>query len=138
MNGFLVNPSFAGRDGYTTVNLTVREQWLGMKGAPSTYAASFQSSLLENSFMSKSVSVRKKMNKPTKESNVGVGGYVFNDNNGIMRRTGIQAAYAYHIPDGQRGKEGFMIIFPSDLHWWHINMLLIQMDFFIHIMMIPI
>ena len=22
MNGFLINPSFAGRDGYTTVNLT--------------------------------------------------------------------------------------------------------------------
>ena len=32
MNGFLVNPSFAGRDGYTTVNLTVREQWVGMAG----------------------------------------------------------------------------------------------------------
>ena len=41
MNGFLINPSFAGRDGYTTVNLTVREQWVGMDGAPSTYAASF-------------------------------------------------------------------------------------------------
>jgi len=42
MNGFLINPSFAGRDGYTTVNLTVREQWVGMNGAPSTYAASFR------------------------------------------------------------------------------------------------
>ena len=37
---------------------------------------------------------------PTKGGKVGVGGYVFNDNNGIMRRTGIQAAYAYHIPMG--------------------------------------
>ena len=46
MNGFLINPSFAGRDGYTTVNLTVREQWVGMAGAPSTYAASFQTRLL--------------------------------------------------------------------------------------------
>ena len=34
MNGFLVNTSFAGRDGYTTVNLTVREQWVGMAGSP--------------------------------------------------------------------------------------------------------
>jgi len=34
MNGFLINPSFAGRDGYTTVNLTVREQWVGMAGRP--------------------------------------------------------------------------------------------------------
>ncbi len=106
MNGFLLNPALAGRDGYVTANLTVREQWLGIKGAPSTYAASFQTSLLQNSFMSRSVSVRKKRVKPTKGSNVGVGGYIFNDNNGIMRRTGIQAAYAYHIPVGKVGKGG--------------------------------
>ena len=31
MNGFLINPSIAGRDGYTTVNLTVREQWVGLE-----------------------------------------------------------------------------------------------------------
>jgi type IX secretion system PorP/SprF family membrane protein len=102
MNGFLVNPSFAGRDGYTTVNLTVREQWVGMAGAPSTYAASFQTRLLKNSYISKSTAVRKKIVKPTKGSRVGLGGYVFNDNNGIMRRTGGQLAYAYHIPMGNK------------------------------------
>lgn len=100
MNGFLINPSFAGRDGYTTVNLTVREQWVGMAGSPSTYAASFQTRLLKNSFISKSTSVKKNIVKPTKGGKVGLGGYIFNDNNGIMRRTGIQAAYAYHIPLG--------------------------------------
>jgi type IX secretion system PorP/SprF family membrane protein len=103
MNGFLVNPSFAGRDGYTTVNLTVREQWVGMSGAPSTYAASFQTRILKNSFISKSTAVRKKIIKPTKGGKVGLGGYVFNDNNGIMRRTGIQLAYAYHISMGRTG-----------------------------------
>ena len=103
MNGFLINPSFAGRDGYTTVNLTVREQWVGMAGSPSTYAASFQTRLLRNSYISKSTAVRKKLIKPTKGSKVGLGGYVFNDNNGIMRRTGIQAVYAYHISMGQTG-----------------------------------
>lgn len=100
MNGFLINPSLAGRDGYTTVNLTVREQWVGLKDAPSTYAASFQTRILKNSYISKSTSVIRKLVMPTKGGKVGVGGYVFNDNNGIMRRTGIQAAYAYHIPMG--------------------------------------
>ncbi len=109
MNGFLVNPSFAGRDGYTTVNLTVREQWIGMTGAPNTFAASFQTRILKNSYISKSTSVRKKLTKPTKGGKVGLGGYIFNDNNGIMRRTGIQAAYAYHIGMGQTGG------FPNDL-----------------------
>ena len=103
MNGFLINPSFAGRDGYTTVNLTVREQWVGMAGAPSTYAASFQTRILKNSFISKSTAVRKKIIKPTKGGKVGLGGYIFNDNNGIMRRTGILLAYSYHIPMGRTG-----------------------------------
>ena len=101
MNGFLVNPSIAGRDGYTTVNLTVREQWVGMADAPSTYAASFQTRVLRNSYISKSTSVRKKLVKPAKGSRVGLGGYVFSDYNGIMRRTGAQAVYAYHIPIGK-------------------------------------
>jgi len=101
MNGFLINPSFAGRDGYTTVNLTVREQWVGLADAPSTYAASFQTRILKNSYISKATSVRKKLVRPTKGGKVGLGGYVFNDNNGIMRRTGIQAVYAYHIEAGQ-------------------------------------
>jgi type IX secretion system PorP/SprF family membrane protein len=109
MNGFLINPSFAGRDGYTTVNLTVREQWVGMAGAPSTYAASFQTRILKNSFISKSTAVRKKLIKPTKGGKVGLGGYIFNDNNGIMKRTGIQAAYSYHISMGRT--EGI----PNDL-----------------------
>jgi type IX secretion system PorP/SprF family membrane protein len=101
MNGFLINPSLAGRDGYTTVNLTVREQWVGMAGAPSTYALSFQTSLLSNSFISKSQPVRKKIIRPSKNAKVGFGGYVFNDNNGIIRRTGVQMAYAYHIAMGK-------------------------------------
>ncbi len=103
MNGFLINPSFAGRDGYTTVNLTVREQWVGIEGSPATYAASFQTRLLKNSYISKATSVRKKLVKPTKGGNVGLGGYIFNDNNGIMRRTGFQAVYAYHIAMGKTG-----------------------------------
>lgn len=100
MNGFLINPSFAGRDGYTSVNLTVREQWVGMSGAPGTFAASFQTRILRNSYISKSTAVRKKLVRPTRGGRVGLGGYIFNDENGAMRRTGFQAAYAYHIPMG--------------------------------------
>lgn len=103
MNGFLINPSIAGRDGYTTVNITVREQWVGLGNSPATYAASFQTRLLKNSYISRSTSVRRKMVRPTKGGNVGLGGYVFNDRNGIMNRTGILGAYAYHLQLGQTG-----------------------------------
>ena len=100
MNGFLINPSLAGRDGYTSANLTVKEQWVGMPQAPSTYAASFQTRILQTSYISKATTVKKDIARPTKGGKVGVGGNIFNDNNGIMRRTGFQAAYAYHIPIG--------------------------------------
>lgn len=103
MNGFLINPSIAGRDGYTTVNVTVREQWVGLGNSPGTYAASFQTRLLKNSYISRSTSVRRKMIRPTKGGNVGLGGYVFNDRNGIVSRTGILGAYAYHLQLGQTG-----------------------------------
>jgi type IX secretion system PorP/SprF family membrane protein len=103
MNGFLINPSYAGRDGYTTVNLTVREQWVGLSEAPNTYAASFQTRILKDSYISKSTSVRRKQVRPSKGGKVGLGGYFFNDKNGIIRRTGIQGVYAYHIQMGQTG-----------------------------------
>ncbi|MFH0841479.1 MAG: type IX secretion system membrane protein PorP/SprF [Bacteroidota bacterium] len=103
LNGFLINPSMTGLNGFTTVNLTVREQWVGLDQAPGTYAASFQTRLLKNSYISKATSVRKKLILPTKGGNVGLGGYIFNDQNGIMRRTGFQFTYAYHIQMGQTG-----------------------------------
>jgi type IX secretion system PorP/SprF family membrane protein len=101
MNGFLINPAIAGRDGYTSVNVTVREQWMGMNDAPSTYAASFQTRILKNSFILKSTEVKKKIVKPTRGGRVGVGGYLFSDYNGIIRRSGGQLTYAYHIPLGE-------------------------------------
>jgi type IX secretion system PorP/SprF family membrane protein len=101
MNGFLVNPSFTGRDGFTTINLTIREQWIGLKEAPGTYAASFQTSLTRKRYTSR----KNKLVRPSQAaSRVGAGGYIFNDNNGIVRRTGFQADYAYHIPLGGSGK----------------------------------
>ena len=101
MNGYLVNPSFAGLDGYSTVTLTAREQWMGLAQNPVTYAASFQTRILRNSYISKSTTVKKNLVRPSRGSRVGVGGYIFSDNNGIMRRTGLQAIYAYHISLGK-------------------------------------
>lgn len=98
MNGFLLNPSYAGSDYYTTFGLTVREQWLNIPDAPSTYAASFQTRILNDSYITKSTAVRKKIDRPTRGGRVGLGGYLFSDHNGIMHRTGLQMAYAYHLP----------------------------------------
>jgi type IX secretion system PorP/SprF family membrane protein len=97
MNAFLLNPAIAGHEGYTAVNLTVREQWVGLKDAPSTMAVSGQTRLLKNSFISRSKSIRKRSRVMSRSGRVGYGGYIFNDQNGAFRRTGIQGAYSYHL-----------------------------------------
>ena len=97
MNSFLLNPAFAGNDGLTSFNLTAREQWLGFENAPRTVAISGQSRLLRNSPISRGRSVRRRPTRMSRGSNVGVGGYIFNDRNGIIDRTGFQGTYAYHI-----------------------------------------
>lgn len=98
MNGFLMNPAVAGHEGYTSVNLTAREQWLGLKDAPGTYAISAQIRLLKNSFTSHSSPMRKRKRIMSRSGRVGYGIYAFIDMAGAFDRTGIQGTYSYHIP----------------------------------------
>ncbi len=97
MNGFLINPAVVGHEGYTAINITAREQWLGLKDAPATYALSGQTRLLKNSFISHSASIRRRKRIMSRSGKVGVGTYFFTDRNGVFNRTGIQGTYAYHI-----------------------------------------
>lgn len=97
MNGFLLNPAVAGSEGYTAINITAREQWLGLTDAPKTHAISGQTRLLKNSFISRNASVKRRQRMASRSGRVGLGGYIFNDRNGPLDRTGIQLSYAYHI-----------------------------------------
>jgi type IX secretion system PorP/SprF family membrane protein len=97
MNKFLLNPAVAGSEGYTAINLTAREQWIGFGDSPLTHAVSAQTRILRNSFISKSASIRKRQKGGSRSGKVGLGGYVFNDRTGILNRTGVQLTYAYHI-----------------------------------------
>lgn len=97
LNGFLLNPAVAGSEGYSAVNLTAREQWIGMSHAPGTYALSFQTRVLKKSYISRGSSVKKRKKKGSRSGNVGLGGYFFNDRNGAVERIGFKGSYAYHI-----------------------------------------
>ncbi len=96
-NGFLINPAIAGSDGYTSFNTTYRKQWIGLENSPTTYSFSGQTRLLRRSYKIIHRSVRKNAVKPSTKGRVGLGGFVFNDKNGLVNRTGINLAYAYHI-----------------------------------------
>jgi type IX secretion system PorP/SprF family membrane protein len=96
-NGFLVNPAVAGVDGYTSITLTSRQQWLGLPDAPKTNIVAFQTRLLKNNFVSRNSSVWRKFVHKSRSGRVGLGGYLYNDKTGLIDRTGAQITYAYHL-----------------------------------------
>jgi len=96
-NKYLINPAVAGSDGYTSINLTTRQQWTGYQGAPQTYSLSMQGRVLKQKYLIKDNLFNKKIFKPHTEGKVGLGGTVFSDINGLVRRTGFSTSYAYHI-----------------------------------------
>jgi type IX secretion system PorP/SprF family membrane protein len=101
MNAFMINPAIAGSDGYTSFNLTARQQWVGFKDAPSTQSFSAQTRILRKSYVIKNKSINNRSLKPSSKGRVGLGGFLYNDRNGAVDRTGLQFSYAYHIFVGE-------------------------------------
>ncbi len=96
-NKYLINPAVAGSDGYTSINLTTRHQWTGYQGAPQTYSLSMQGRILKQKYLIRDNIFSTKIFKPHTEGKVGLGGTVYSDINGLVRRTGFSTSYAYHI-----------------------------------------
>lgn len=94
---FLLNPADAGSEGYTAINATAREQWIGIPNSPKNHSINFQTRLLKNSFIIKAASLRKKFARKSRNGKVGVGAFIYNDMNGPVIRNGFQLTYAYHI-----------------------------------------
>ncbi|MRR20207.1 type IX secretion system membrane protein PorP/SprF [bacterium] len=96
-NRFLINPSAAGSEGYTSFNVTAREQWVGYAGSPRTYSLSYQARFTKKKYaLTKNVFGNTRYKAKT-EGRAGMGLSVFSDQNGLVQRTGFQAAYSYHI-----------------------------------------
>lgn len=84
LQGVFHNPSTAGVKG-SVAGVSYRTQWSGISGSPRTATA----------FGSFDVPKMK----------IGIGGYLYNDKTGPTSRTGIQLAFAKHIPTGDgKGK----------------------------------
>jgi type IX secretion system PorP/SprF family membrane protein len=83
LQGVFHNPSTAGTQATNMVGVTYRTQWSNISGAPRT-ATVFGS-----------------IGLPSK--NIGLGGYLYSDKTGPTSRTGIQLAFAKHIPMANGG-----------------------------------
>lgn len=82
-NGLVINPAYAGSRDALTANLTHRQQWTGIEGAPITQTVSVHS--------------------PMGRTKVGLGLLLYNDRIGVSNGTGLFSNYAYRMRLG-RGK----------------------------------
>jgi type IX secretion system PorP/SprF family membrane protein len=98
MNGFMLNSAMAGYDGFTSINLTTRQQWLGIENAPRTFSLAVQTRILKRGWQIKSKPLRNNKFIPARSGRIGVGLNIFSDRNGIFTQTGLTMSYAYHIP----------------------------------------
>jgi type IX secretion system PorP/SprF family membrane protein len=84
MQGSLHNPAMAGINGYGSIGATYRSMWDGIDGGPQT-GTLFGSAYLPG-------------------ARIGLGGYIYSDKTGPTKRTGLQMAYAYHVPLNNESK----------------------------------
>ena len=105
-NTLSVNPGYAGSRGALSITGLVREQWVGIKGAPSTQTLTLSS--------------------PIYNDNMGLGLSVINDNVGPIHQTMLFADYSYSIQTTENAKLAFGLkagvnVFQADLLSLHPN-----------------
>jgi type IX secretion system PorP/SprF family membrane protein len=98
LNGFMINSAMAGYDGFTTFNLTARQQWVGTAFAPRTFSVTAQTRILSRSYMIKVRPRRSNSYIAARTGRVGMGISLYNDRNGYFGQTGVNLSYAYHVP----------------------------------------
>lgn len=91
-NNFLLNPAVTGSYDYGEVKVGVRAQWTGFEGAPQTLFVTGHTPLRKTNHR-----VRKK----NKQSH-GVGMMIYTDRIGPFSNSGAYAAYAFHLPVGNK------------------------------------
>ncbi len=121
LNPLLLNPAVAGADNYLDIRSGYRKQWVGLEGAPSTYYLSAHMPIFRRAYLnaptpyhqepqpkrSKYLENWRPSHRNTYQkvpANHGVGMLAQMDQAGGLKRTDVQAVYAYHLPLSNRLK----------------------------------
>ena len=93
-NRFLLNPASCGADGYTSIGLVTKNQWVGFRNAPTNQVLTAEIRMPRDAFSGFS---RNRRRNSFSTENIGLGAALFNDMRGPLRTTGGQLTYAYHL-----------------------------------------
>jgi type IX secretion system PorP/SprF family membrane protein len=107
LNNYILNPALSGIENYTDVKLSVRDQWVGLKGAPKTTYFSIQAPIGKGDYRTSSTSFEVPGQNPrgryywenytAAEPHHGIGMTIVNDRTGSFNRFTANATYAYHL-----------------------------------------
>lgn len=107
LNNYILNPAVTGIENYTDVKLSVRDQWVGLKGAPRTAYASVHAPIGKSDFKTNATSFEMPGENPRGEAywqnytasapHHGVGFMMVSDRTGNFNRVSAVASYAYHM-----------------------------------------
>ena len=93
----MYNPAVTGCDGFTTISLTARDEWIGFDDSPKTYVFSVAGRVLRSNYQVKKSNFFSNKRVAKRSGRIGLGATIFTDHNGLISRTGAQIMYAYHI-----------------------------------------
>lgn len=102
-----MNPALSGIENYTDVKLSMRDQWVGLSGAPRTLYLTIQTPIGKKDYKTSATSFQVPGENPrgsrywenytASEPHHGVGLMILNDVTGLYNRFSADVSYAYHI-----------------------------------------
>ena len=107
MNNYIINPAIGGIENYIDVKLSVRNQWVGIDGAPKTFYATIHGPIGKKDYRTTATYFETKGMNPRGQSywqdyssaapHHGLGMTVVNYSTGYINRLTGYATYSYHI-----------------------------------------
>jgi type IX secretion system PorP/SprF family membrane protein len=107
LNNYILNPALTGIENYTDLKLSMRDQWVGLNGAPKTMYLSVHKPIGKKDFKTSATSYDMPGANPrgeaywenyeASEPHHGVGLSIVNDVTGLYSRFSANVSYAYHM-----------------------------------------
>ncbi|HPG12037.1 MAG TPA: type IX secretion system membrane protein PorP/SprF [Chitinophagaceae bacterium] len=107
LNNYILNPALSGIENYADVKFSMRDQWVGLNGAPKTSYFSIQGPIGKNDYRTTSTSFEVPGQNPrgkyywenytAAEPHHGIGMTLINDKTGSFNRFSANLTYAYHL-----------------------------------------
>src|SRR5664279_6050206 len=112
LNNFILNPALAGIQNYGDVKVSYRNQWAGLKGAPTTLYLTINAPLGKTAYdyetpttipdaQARHLNAKQfQMEYTAPPAHSGLGFTIINDKTGPLNRIAAYGSYAYHVPVG--------------------------------------